>query len=424
MMRILYHFGQKMVSKGVIKVSVKNERCNHEIDNDRQSEYKEIEKNETVKLERHQMNSYSIDRNIDTLLKWKKKGKLRIPDFQREYVWGYSDSVKFVDTILIGLPAPNIFVFKTLEENDEVYTLIDGLQRITTVENFRAGKWSQKGKKTRDFKINLKSSFWYGEMYQYLTDNDRDAFDDYQFVMTVFEMNSNKLNTQSAMYSLFERINTGAEELSAQEIRNAVYNGCALQDIKQLSKKTCYAELIAKDNSTNKRAYDLEILCRVFSYYYVWNRLTQDKTTLLDNIDYIDKTKISNNITTSKIDMINAVIKMANDNAIEYKDKLLKIETALIHIKSALGADAFYGKRRGKSVIGNKIHELFTEALIISVIINHNNIKISLNDFNEKKLKLMETDDFYEYFVQKSTSKENIMKRVEIMSKLINGKYE
>ena len=384
--------------------------------------YQENEQNESVKLERHQINSYSVDRSIDTLLKWKSRGKLRIPDFQRDYVWEYADSVKFIDTILIGLPTPNIFVFKTLENNDEVFTLVDGLQRITTVENYKKGTWTQKGKKDKNFSINLKSSVWCGQKYDDLNENDREAFDDYQFVMTVFEMSSNKTNSEAAMFSLFERINTGSEDLSAQEIRNAVYNGPVLKELKLLSQIRDYKELICKDNATNKRAYDLEILCRAYAYKNIYDRLKVDKTTLIDNQNYIFLNKINNNITTSKIEMINIVMKLANDGIIDQnKQTLNQFKNVFEVIQSNLGSTAFYGKKRGTNIIGNKIHELLMEALIIAVIENNLKINITSEQFNNEKIKLLNSGVFYDNFVQKTTSKDNIVKRVEVISKIIRG---
>ena len=120
-------------------------------------QYEENEEKEKTELRRYQINSYAVDRAIETLIKWKQKGKMIVPEFQRDFVWTYGNCCRFIDSVLLNLPIPNIFVFKTLEEGVEKYILVDGMQRVTTLEQFYNGVWEQ-GNKTRKFKINIKSS--------------------------------------------------------------------------------------------------------------------------------------------------------------------------------------------------------------------------------------------------------------------------
>lgn len=54
--------------------------------------YEENEENEQNELKRYQINSYSVDRAVETLIKWKRNNKLVVPDFQRDYVWSFSNS--------------------------------------------------------------------------------------------------------------------------------------------------------------------------------------------------------------------------------------------------------------------------------------------------------------------------------------------
>ena len=127
----------------------------NEID-ERDFSYEENELNEQKELKRYQINSYSVDRAIETLIKWKRNNKLIVPDFQRDFVWSFSNSARLIDSILLNLPIPNIFVFKVIENNEEKYILVDGMQRLTTIDQFQSGTWSQSGKE-RKFKINIKT---------------------------------------------------------------------------------------------------------------------------------------------------------------------------------------------------------------------------------------------------------------------------
>lgn len=78
--------------------------------------YEENEENEQNELKRYQINSYSVDRAVETLIKWKRNNKLVVPDFQRDYVWSFSNCARLIDSILLNLPIPNIFVFKIVEK--------------------------------------------------------------------------------------------------------------------------------------------------------------------------------------------------------------------------------------------------------------------------------------------------------------------
>lgn len=63
------------------------------------------------KIERYQINTFTQDRAIETLLKWYDNKKLILPEFQRDYVWTYANSCRLIESILLNLPIPNIFLF-------------------------------------------------------------------------------------------------------------------------------------------------------------------------------------------------------------------------------------------------------------------------------------------------------------------------
>lgn len=140
--------------------------------------YEENEENEQNELKRYQINSYSVDRAVETLIKWKRNNKLVVPDFQRDYVWSFSNCARLIDSILLNLPIPNIFVFKIVEKGEEKYILVDGMQRITTIDQFESGIWKQSGKE-RKFKINLKTSNWRNKGFSNLDESDKQFFYDY-----------------------------------------------------------------------------------------------------------------------------------------------------------------------------------------------------------------------------------------------------
>lgn len=90
------------------------------------------------------------------------------------------------------------------------------------------------------------------------------------------------------MYEIFERINTGSEKLTPQEIRNAIFPGEALTEIKDVCQNNIsFKKLIAKDNSYNKRKKDQELLLRFLSYYYIYKLYKENKNTLFEESDLL-----------------------------------------------------------------------------------------------------------------------------------------
>ncbi|MCG7331054.1 DUF262 domain-containing protein [Streptococcus cristatus] len=62
-----------------------------------------------------------------------RKEKFVIPDLQRAYVWTQDMASRLIDSILLGIPLPNFFIYKN---EDEINDIIDGLQRIITISTF------------------------------------------------------------------------------------------------------------------------------------------------------------------------------------------------------------------------------------------------------------------------------------------------
>lgn len=287
-------------------------------------EYEESEENEQQKLGRYQINSYSIDRAIETLIKWKKNNKLIVPEFQREFVWTYSNCCRLIDSILLNLPIPNIFVFKVLnKEIGEQYLLVDGMQRITTIEQFFDGKWKQ-SEKERSFKINIKSSNWFKKDYENLAEEDQEFFKDYPINVTIFEASaSSKVKSNNVIFSVFERINTGSEKLTEQEIRNTIYQGECLDALKNFcSSGNSFNTLISNDSKIQKRGKNIEFILRILTYYEIFELSSQEKSFFVDGED-------ESKITTSKTIMLNNYLYYANQQQLDYTNKLEKITEAL-----------------------------------------------------------------------------------------------
>ncbi|HEY1931470.1 MAG TPA: DUF262 domain-containing protein [Acetobacteraceae bacterium] len=87
------------------------------------------------------ISSYGADYTVDSLVKRMKGGAFKIPDFQRRFVWTLKHSSKFIESLLMGLPVPGIFLYKEADTNEHL--VIDGQQRLRTHSNVL--RWAVSG---------------------------------------------------------------------------------------------------------------------------------------------------------------------------------------------------------------------------------------------------------------------------------------
>lgn len=389
-----------------------------ELKMDEMQDYELYESTNGHKINRYEITTYVTQRTIESLIKWVEKGKIIIPDFQRDYVWPKSVASKLIDSVLLNLPIPNIFLYKINKDGEEIYYVIDGFQRIQTLKFFKEGIWNPNSNIKKDsisfneeqstvFKINYKSSEWIEKTYETLTSDDKFNYDEYLINLTIFEQ-SNPDNKKS-MFEVFERINTGSEKLSEQEIRNAIYTGKFLDLIRTRAKTPYLQKIIENDPIMRKRQNFVDLFLRFVSYYY-----------LLENDFVLNEKKIS----VSKRDTLNDICDFFNKKSeVEYIKYIDDVSKAIDTIYE-FNQDALYGKKRNENKISTKIHSVFAEALVISVIKNNFEINITKEDFDKLKLELWDTDTFEEIFIQQTTAPKNIQKRIDKLIELINNKNE
>src|SRR2546427_13061892 len=85
----------------------------------------------------YSITSYGADYTADSLVKRMSVGDIFLPPFQRGYVWSYTQACRFVESLLLGLPVPGIFLSK--DDPTQKLLVIDGHQRLRTLEYFYDG---------------------------------------------------------------------------------------------------------------------------------------------------------------------------------------------------------------------------------------------------------------------------------------------
>ncbi len=150
------------------------------------------------------------------------------PEFQRFFRWNLLQKTRFIESILIGIPIPSIFVY---QRDDGVWDVIDGVQRLSTIFEFVGILEKENGERDMplklekgDYLLSLKGKMWKKEGEEdekedsenYFTMSQRIAFKRAKLDIKIIAESS----SEDARYELFKRINTGGTGLSEQEVRN------------------------------------------------------------------------------------------------------------------------------------------------------------------------------------------------------------
>lgn len=180
-----------------------------------------------------------------------QQGRLKLnPDWQREYVWKGKRPSLLIESLLMQIPIPVVFLARTPDEDLEV---IDGVQRLTTIFNFFNGKFKLKGLEAYP-ELN-------GKTFSQLEKRIQHKLED--SVITSFELSAN--TPQDLKFTTFERINTGGMSLNEMEIRNCIYRGKLNSKIQELAKNADFVKAINMRNMSD-RMFDRALVLRFLAF--------------------------------------------------------------------------------------------------------------------------------------------------------------
>jgi hypothetical protein len=179
-----------------------------------------------------------------------KSGKLVLkPDFQRKFVWTHDHQEDFIDTIIQGYPFPEIYVCQGDIDTKQLKTtqyVIDGQQRLTTIEKYIEGVQEKPLKKV--------------QKYQDLSEEEMQAFLSYQIVVR----DIGKVE-DGTIREIFRRINLTKFQLEEVEIHNAVYNGQFIQVAKEVLNNIDLSEFGVFHESEFTRMADLHFILLIMA---------------------------------------------------------------------------------------------------------------------------------------------------------------
>jgi len=168
------------------------------------------------------------------------ENELFIPDYQRELTWTEKHQSKFIESVLIGLPIPYLFV-ADVSKKDGRLEIVDGSQRIRTLAAFLQNKLRLSGLKKLP-KVN-------GFTFDDLPIIRQRRFKRHTLRMIELTENAN----EEVRRDIFERINTGSQLLTDMEVRWGVSDSEFLRFIRTCSEETLFAELAPLSDAAVKR---------------------------------------------------------------------------------------------------------------------------------------------------------------------------
>lgn len=201
----------------------------------------------------YNINTFGADFTVDGLIKRFDRGDIFVPNFQRNYVWTWPQASKFIESVLLGLPIPSIFLYR--EERTQKHLIVDGLQRLTTLHSFFKGRFPHND---RVFRLKDVKQRFNNKTIEELDPSDRRRFEDSVIHAMIIQQITPE-DDNSSVYHIFDRLNSNGTPLQPQEIRNAIFHGNFQELLVELNQDVRWREIFGPEH---KRATDQELILR------------------------------------------------------------------------------------------------------------------------------------------------------------------
>ncbi|WP_270441887.1 DUF262 domain-containing protein [Acidaminococcus provencensis] len=352
------------------------------------------------------------DFNVMTINNLIEKSVIKMPVFQRNYVWDRKRASRFIESLIIGLPVPQIFLYLIAKNQ---YSVIDGQQRLMSIYFFIKQRFPKPGKRAaireifdkfgnipenilndneyfQEFKLtfarqeNGKPHPLNGKKYLTLEAAQRDSFE--LMPIRCMSIRQNKPDDNGAMYEIFNRLNTGGMNLSPQEIRGCLYDSNFYHALYKWNTFEEWRKLIGKPADDKFR--DVEMILRSFALAY-------------DGDSY----------TGSMLLFLNRFSKKAQDFSEDEIERCEDTFSKIISICSKIDRSVFLTRTRSFNVA-------FFEAVFVTIAkeIKANklhNIKVTQEAFDGLK----QDEDFVKAITHSTSHADSVRKRLELAQKYL-----
>jgi len=233
------------------------------------------EEDQEMEVVIYKIANYPADFTLQGLYrKWEDKD-IEIPSFQRGFIWKRPQASKLIESFLLGLPVPSIFLYK--EKESQKLLVIDGQQRLKTIFGFLRNNFPDS---KSPFYLNAVNPKWENKSFSDLNESDKRRFND--SVLRAIIVEQLDPNDNTSIFHIFQRLNTGGTTLNAQEIRNCTYQGEFNNLLKELNKDNKWRKIIGLPK-VEKRMRDVELILRFFALRDEYKDYKQPMRDFLSN---------------------------------------------------------------------------------------------------------------------------------------------
>ena len=255
-----------------------------ELDEEVEEQVKVLFDNESTdkSISTYNIKHWVSNRSFGELIDMYQNNEIIKPDMQREFVWDSQKSSRLIESIVLGLPIPPLFL---MEVGKNQYELIDGFQRITTVVNYVTGKpWvgEVEGKKSTPAKLS-------GDITKELQGRTFEKLDSEhkriirRSTIPLIEFKQMDPDDLSSKYLIFERINTGSEKLNQMQIRKSLAHGSFINSLYEQS-NNCNKLINLFSVAAIKKDAHVEAFLRIYAMTEIVYRDANISKSGLNNI--------------------------------------------------------------------------------------------------------------------------------------------
>jgi uncharacterized protein with ParB-like and HNH nuclease domain len=228
------------------------------------------------------------DFNVLTLFSFIESGAVRIPGFQRNFVWDKVRSSKLIESLILGIPVPQLFLY---EQSRNRFLVIDGQQRLMSIYYFIKRRFPRKDKRGQlravfDEHGGIPDNYLYDDDFfenfdlrlsgglpnqqnkfhglNYSTLGDYRTQLDLRPIRNIVVRQNAPENDDSAIYEVFNRLNTGGVNLRPQEIRTSMYHSAFYDVLYRINTDSKWRRILQSD-MPDLHMKDIEILLRSFA---------------------------------------------------------------------------------------------------------------------------------------------------------------
>ena len=364
----------------------------------------------------YDLSTVPSDFNVMTLKQLVDNGWMRIPGFQRHFVWDLTRASKLIESLILGVPVPQLFLY---EQDRDHYLLIDGQQRLMSIYYFKEQRFPRPEKRAdirrifnqhgklpeqllqndeyfRDFKLRLPSPL--PDQKNLLSGLNYSSLGDYQSkldmrpIRCIHIRQNGDRDDDAAMYEVFNRLNSGGVSLRPQEIRTSMYHSDFYDMLSRINVNGIWRGLLQSEEP-DLYMKDIEVLLRGFAM-------------LIDGSNY----------RPSMIKFLNRFSKKCAENNTQENEYLQSLFCSFMDATSGLSDGTFINKKNNRFNIA--LYEAVFTAACRDAYSNKDTVKSAIRP--EQVEELRRDDRFNAATLKATTQTENVQTRLAIAADIIH----